>query len=462
MTKVDSSGFSRRSFMQVGGLTSLATLGLTGINFAQDANETRKLRLVFVGAAGRGGHNEWKLSSHPRVEFVGFCDVDRKAAEEQQSKYPQAFITQDYRELFASYADQFDAVVVSTADHMHAPITLAALAADKHVYCEKPLVHQLDELRMISNAVAAKPHLVTQMGNQRSCNQAKMGLAHALQQGLLGEVHQAWVSIKAMEENAYNLAPWSNEYPAAEECPEHIDWDLWLGSSCANVAYNSKITPRRWRSFWEFGLGPLGDWGAHILDTIFYGLDIQQGPVAVRTNAPKPAALATLGTFISSELFYENVAGARNNQLKITCSDGLLLPNLVAHGVPANTRVGDSVTMIETDMGTIITNADGNWRLFAGGENISAELQLPQVERHDHWHDWVDNCLGANKHLWSPFDVSARITEAALLAVRGSRFPGKDLLWDAERTRFIRNDEANETIVSREYRDGFGVPAEFA
>jgi hypothetical protein len=113
--------------------------------------------------------------------------------------------------------------------------------------------------------------------------------------------------------------------------------------------------------------------------------------------------------------------------------------------------------MVVCEAGTLLLQADGKITIFRKGQ-VVADEPLPQVEPRNHWKDWADNCLGAKKSLWTPFDIGWRITEPALLAAKATRFPGQELRWDAANFRVTNHDKANQEILSRTYRDGFAPP----
>ena len=163
------SPLNRRKFLWTTGAAGIG-LATAARSFAQApaVSPNSKLRVLSIGVVGTiGGTDRTQVAGHPSVEIAGLCDVDSNALAQAAKDHPGAFTCSDYREAFSKYGDKFDAVIVSTPDHSHAPIMLTALANHKHVYGQKPLVHQLEELVMMEKAIAARPHLVTQVGNQR-------------------------------------------------------------------------------------------------------------------------------------------------------------------------------------------------------------------------------------------------------------------------------------------------------
>ena len=174
---------SRRQFLRSSAFAGIgvSTLGLSGLR-AAPANS--KLRVLSIGVIGTiGGNDRSQVSSHPMAEITGLCDVDSNQLSRAAKDHPKAFTCKDYREAFAKHSDKFDAVIVSVPDFNHAPIMLTAMQHNKHVYGQKPLVHQLAEIPMMERAVAAKPDLVTQLGNQRMVNFGRRAAIEILRSG---------------------------------------------------------------------------------------------------------------------------------------------------------------------------------------------------------------------------------------------------------------------------------------
>ncbi|HMO65790.1 MAG TPA: Gfo/Idh/MocA family oxidoreductase, partial [Verrucomicrobiota bacterium] len=183
---------TRRSFLRTGALAAATAAVLSPAARAQ-VNQNSKLRLFQIGVGGIGGLERSQLKNHPRVEFAGFCDVDRNELDKMATEFPNAWRITDYREAFANRLDQFDAVIVETPDHHHAAQMLTAMKHGKHLYGQKPLVQQLDELRMIKEALAARPSLVTQMGNQRAALKGRTQAVEILRKNQLGRPVEAHV-----------------------------------------------------------------------------------------------------------------------------------------------------------------------------------------------------------------------------------------------------------------------------
>ena len=449
---------TRRRFIQTtGGLgIGLATFGASAAMRRFSPNE--KVNVLSIGVVGSiGGTDRSQVASHPGVEITGLCDVDSNYLEDTKLTHPDAFVCSDYREAFDTYGDRFDAVIVSTPDHTHAPIMLTALANGKHVYGQKPLVHQLEELAMIDDAMKARPDLVTQVGNQRMVYPGRRAAVEILRSGVLG---------KAIAGYAWTGSPNAGQYFNYEgvvsepmPAPENIDFNLWLGP-CEVEPFHEQLIPLKWRSWWDYGTGGLGDWGVHVLDVIFYGYDELQSPIAVKTHAPAPSnrfhtypCLSTITYEVDSDRF----AGPT---FPIHYSDCGQTPSRAALGLPPGEWKDSNMTMVVCEGGVLALTAGGDLEIWRDGV-MTPGLEmpgLPEFSELNHWHAWVDNIHGVKTELRTPFPDGVRITEPALLAQKAARFPNTELVWNRATRSITNHPEADATIVRRDYREGFAPP----
>jgi len=443
---------TRRSFLKSG---AIATAGIASLSWHARAqvNLNSKLRIFQIGVGGIGAMQRGGLKGHPQVEWAGFCDVDQRELDNIKKQNANAWTVKDYREAFANRAGDFDAVLVDVPDFHHAPMILTALKHNKHVYAQKPLVHQLEELRMVRDGLNARPNLVTQMGNQRACNKGRMQSVEILRRGQLGRPVEAWVWTGGVARGHYFADPWST-YGEAKPVPDWLDWNLWRGPIRAELPYSEDLAPRRWRAFWETGGGQLADWGCHLLDLLYFAYDLPS-PEAVLTHTPRPSNTGHSAHNLST-LTYPGGGKFAREKFVVHYNDDGLLPSFASLGLPP-TKVGANHTMVVCEEGTLLLEADGKITIFRKGRVVTDE-PMPETTPHNHWKDWADNCLGAKKHLWTPLTIGWRITEPALLAVKATRFPGQELLWDAANFRFTNHEKANQEILSRTYREGFAPP----
>jgi predicted dehydrogenase len=442
---------SRRTFLKNGVILTAGVAALSAGARAQ-TNKNSKLRIFQIGAGGIGGLQRDKLKGYDRCEFVGFCDVDSKELDKVASQFSGAWKLSDYREAFAK-PDQFDAVIVDTPDFHHCPMVLTALKHHKHVYSQKPLVQQLDELRLMKEALAARLDCVTQLGNQRSCLPGRMKAVEILRKNQLGKPVEAYVWTGGVERGFYFADPWE-EYPTAKPVPDYLNWDLWQGPIDHEMPYSDDLAPRRWRAFWETGGGQLADWGCHLLDLLYFAYDLPS-PEAVITHTHKPSNTGH-SAHNQSTLTYPGGSKFAREKFVVQYNDSGLVPSFAALGLPP-VKFAPNHTMVVCTEGTLVLQADGLITIFRDGKKVENE-PMPEVGPRDHWRDWVDDCHGDKKPLWTPLTIGVRITEPALLAVKGTRYPGQELRWDAKNYRFTNHDQANKEILSRNYRKGFEPP----
>lgn len=449
--RVESS--SRRRFLQSAAALGAGVLASNAGTLRAATNKNSKLRIFQIGVNGIGNLQRKGLQGHPMVEFAGFCDVDKTAYEKVEKDYGSAWRVTDYREAFANRVDQFDAVIVDTPDFHHCPMMTTALKHGKHVYGQKPLVHQLDELRLIREALAANPGLYTQMGNQRACLTGRMQAVELLKSNRLGRPVEAHIWTSGMSRGTYFVDPWS-PLTAAQPVPETMTWDLWNGPLTEALPYSEDLHPRRWRSYWPTGGGMLADWGCHLIDLLYFAYDLPS-PESVQTDTMKPSDICHSG-YNHATLTYPGGDRFAGDKFVMHYCDSNIRPSFAALGLPVS-KITSTCTMVVCEEGALLLQPGGEMEIYRKGKLVENE-PLPEVAPRDHWKDWADCCLGTEKPLWTQFDIGSRITEPALLATKATRYPGQELHWDGGNYRFTNHEEANAQILSRTYREGFAPP----
>src|ERR687896_439758 len=222
-----------------------------------------------VACVGVGGMGRTDVNGIGAIENVyALCDVDWRQGGDSMATYPKAKRYRDFREMLATDGKNIDAVTVSTPDHTHTVIALAALRAGKHVYCQKPLARTIGEVRAIMAESARRPRQATQMGNQGHANEGTRQIREWYEAGVLGQVRevQLWT----------NRPIWPQAIDRPTELhtpPPTLSWDLWLGPA-AERPYHPAYVPFRWRGWWDFGTGAIGDMAIHNLDTAYWALEL--------------------------------------------------------------------------------------------------------------------------------------------------------------------------------------------
>ena len=526
---------SRREFVKKGAVAMAAfsivprhVLG-KGFNAPSDT-----LYIATVGAGGKGSSDtagfmrRWDSDKkafvpQEKAKMAFLCDVDQKQGAGTMNRYPQAKVYEDWRVLMDKESKNFDAVSVSTPDHTHAVAASAAIQLGKHIWVQKPMTHDIYEARVLADLVK-KYKVVSQMGNQGSSNDGVRQMREWFEAGLIGDVTDVY---------CYTNRPvWPQggmKWPTKTGTPPStFNWDLWQGTAkarpypagttgtglpfnTANEDGSISIAPGRWRGWWDYGTGVIGDMGAHILEAPMTVLDL--GFVSeVQTSLGNPS-----GGY-KQEDFPENCPPSSNTILtfpnpkkgkgkpdfiRIHWMDGGLLPARPREMEPTDTMA------LADGSGMLFIGSKG--KMIAGCYSTGAKLlpvsrmedsdvkkvkvKYPRVAgaQEGHYAQWVEACLqGYDKGVTSsPFDKAAKVVENMLvanLAIRGYNiervptttvasvvptttagtapgartrpvpriFPARNvtLLWDHAQMKITNVDEVNQ-YVKREYREGW-------
>src|SRR5438874_12346288 len=266
---------SRRRFFQQVGCTGAAALTAAGWSRVYGANET--LRLASVGVGAKGWEDLTRVAASPHVSVAAVCDVDEtkehlgKAAD----KFASAKRFTDWRRLLDA-PKEFDALTVSTPDHMHAPVALPAMALGKHVFCQKPLTHTVHEARQMRLA-ARKAGVVTQMGNQIQSHEFYRTAVKLVHDGAIGKVKE----VHSWQAGGMKWLTVDDRPPGMDPIPPTLHWDEWLGVAPERPYKKDIYHSWNWRAWQDYSNGQLGDFGCHILDPVFLALGLS-APTTVR------------------------------------------------------------------------------------------------------------------------------------------------------------------------------------
>ncbi|MCL4177952.1 MAG: Gfo/Idh/MocA family oxidoreductase [Verrucomicrobia bacterium] len=451
----DSNTLNRRAFLQRGA-ASLAALGSAPLIVPShvlgadgQTAPSNKINLAAIGVAGMGGADLDGLSRHCNI--VALCDVDWRYAAGTFEKFPTAKRFKDFRRMFDELANSFDAVLVATPDHTHAVASLAAIQHGKHVYCEKPLAHSVGEVRALMKAAREK-NVVTQLGNQGHSFGSIRDFVEWIQADAIGQVHTIHAGCEAVNSGIDQLANLKERHSV----PATLDWDLWLGPA-ADRPYHPTYLPANWRGWTPFGNGTIGDWMCHVVDPVFWALDLGSPKsvlAQVKDYDPKTQGDAfPKGDRVS----YEFPARGNRGPVTLHWYSGVERVPRPEEFEPGDPDIGAGAVVIG-DKGKIAYGSHG-----AGGVRLLPARRMDEFQRppktlprvRDHHWDWVE-AIRTGRKAGSDFAYGGPLTEIPMLGVIALKLPGTRLEWDAVGMRFTNHAEAN-AYVNPPARPGWKV-----
>ena len=415
---------------------------------------SEKLHVAGVGIGGMGAGNLVGLSGE---NIVALCDVDQRYAAKSYRRFPDAKRYVDFRRMLESQKD-IDAVMVATPDHMHASIAMAAIRMGKHVYCEKPLTHTVYEARTL--AEAAREHgVATQMGNRAQAEEGVRLICEWIWDGAIGPVREVHAWTDRPRKGVYDEY-WPQGIARPKErpsVPSTIDWDLWLGVA-PERPYHRAYLPFRWRGWWDFGTGALGDIGCHNLDAIFRALELKHPETVEASSSPVNDETYPIASMVT----YRFPARGDLPSVRLIWYDGGLRPSRPIE-LPRGVSLGSytSGQLFVGDKGIIMTRGSGRDPVLLP-ESRRKEYELPAKtlsRSPGHYREWIDACKGGQP-AGSHFGHAGPLTETVLLgnvALRRAlreKLATDSLRWDGPNLRFTNCPEANQ-YLHREYRKGW-------
>ncbi len=447
-----STRFSRRDFVKNSALLAGATAAVTVVprhvlGGPRRIPPSEKMNVAGIGVGGMGGANLRNLESQ---NIVALCDVDPGRAAGAVKRYPGAKSYIDYRRMLDRQKD-IDGVVIGTPDHTHAVISMAAIRAGRHVYCQKPLTHDVYEARMLTRA--AKEHgVATQMGIQGHSGDGIRTICEWIWAGVIGEVREvdAWCSLSYYPwGHAGWSCSWSQRPAETPDPPKGMDWDLWIGPAPMRP-YHRAYHPATWRCWWDFGSGMMGDRGAHTLDPVFWSMKLTAPESIDATSCGNTAEVHPLSAIVT----YHFPARADMPPLKLTWYEGTRPPR------PADLEDGQKLpgqggVLFKGTEGTIVCGVYGN------GPKIIPESKMRQVTLPpktiprvggSHEMNWANACK-SGETAGADFSYSGPLAEICCLGNIAKRVDTR-LQWDAENLKVTNHDVANR-YVRTEYRQGW-------
>lgn len=423
---------SRREFLKQSGVAGLALLGsgyFSSLPAAESKSPNEKLNIGCIGTANQA---RFSIDNVKQENIVALCDIDDVLLDRAAAEFPNANKYHDFRKLLEQ--KNIDAVTVCTPDHIHAPATLMALRLGKHVYCEKPLTHDVYEARLVAKA-AAEARTATQMGTQIHAGDNYRRVVEIIQSGAIGPVRE----VHTWAGRSWGGGDRPRETPPV---PANIHWDLWLGPA-PERPYHPTYLPANWRKWWDFGGGNLADMACHHMDLPFWALKLRSPASIEAEGPPLHPETCPLGLIVR----YEFPSRGDQPALKLTWYDGDRIPEKI-HGV----GIGGGGNLFVGDRGMLWANY-GSWKLHPDADFAGYQPPKPTIPRSiGHHAEWILAAKTGTPTTCN-FDYSGALTEAVLLGDVAYR-TGERLAWDAASLK-ATNCPAAEEYLRRPYRKGW-------
>ena len=415
-----------------------------------------KVKIAFIGIGNRGAQIIGDFERTQQIDVVALCDVDLdgRQCQEVLAKFPKAKRFRDFRKMFDEAGNEFEAVAIATPDHSHFPISMLALAEGKHVFVEKPLARTFYEAELLMNAAKKRPNQVTQVGNQGHSEANYFQFKAWTEAGIIKDV----TAITAHMNNARRWHGWDAniiKFPAGQQLPKDMDWDTWLGVNPYHD-YNKDYHQGQWRCWYDFGMGALGDWGAHILDTAheFLELGLPYEVSMLYANGHNDYFFP-----YSSTILFRFPQRKGMPPVDVTWYDGVdnLPPLPPGYGeselgadIPASNQ--GEYTKQKINPGKIIYSKDLIFKGASHGSTLSIipkekaeemKDKLPKVPKSpsNHYVNFLRACQGTEKTR-SPFEINGVLSQVFCLGVIAQQL-NAHLKFDPETKQFINSPVAN-------------------
>mgnify|MGYP001180875252 FL=1 len=465
------SEYSRRIFLKQAMMASAAAAVAPSLLTAKPrlAAPNERVNLACIGIGNRSGEIIRDLYATGLANIVALCDVDMGAPHTLKTleKFPDVPRFQDFRQMFDKMGNQIDAVSIGVPDHSHFPITMHAMGLGKHVYVEKPLARTFQECELLMKAADKYKKVVTQMGNQGHSDANYFQFKTWVDAGIIKDV----TAITAHMNSPRRWHGWDpniKSYPSAEPIPDTLDWELWHSAVAQQHDFNKDYINGQWRCWYDFGMGALGDWGAHIIDTAHEFLDLG---LPYEVECTKATGHNKFFFPMSSTIVFRFPERRRMPALDITWYDGLdnLPPIPEGYGVsgldpnipPPSTG---ELEPVKLNPGKIIYSKELTFKGGSHGSTLSIipedkakdmAAKLPEVPASpsNHFANFLKACKGEEKTR-SPFEISGPLSQVFCLGVLAQQLNTK-IEFDRKKKVITNNKLANDLLVGPPPRKGW-------
>lgn len=452
--KAHSYSQSRRKFIQTAATAAVAAPFIIRCSSGSSTPKTI-LNHACIGVGGMGWSDLNKFKEHPNVKIVALCDVDSVNLKKASEALPEARTYSDWRELLKKEADNIDSVNVAVPDHNHFAIAYAAIKRGKHVYCQKPMCHDVAEVRKLTEA-AVKAGVITQLGTQYAATVGDQVGIKLIKEGAIGKIKHAYLCSNRPSAIDYRIE--GPRPPKGEEPPATLNWDIWTGTAPKREFVPVIYHTMKWRAWQDFGTGWSGDIGCHIFDAVWKGLGLK-APVSVVAEVQKSwkeSPQRRSDNWPQSDhitWMFPGNSYTEKGVLPLEWFDGEFYPPKDVMDLYANKEYPAESAMLIGTEGALLIPHQGTTVLLP--ESKFKDHIIPKAEPGNHYANFVVGCLGGPK-TESHFAQTGPMTEAILLGTVAIRVPDQLLEWDSVNMKFPNFSDADK-FLRRKYREGWNV-----
>ena len=452
---------TRRKFVKSTAALGLGLWAAGGVSAKPSRSALEEISFGCIGIGGKGSSDSADANNTERhgSRVVAVCDIDDETLGKDKDKFPGAKHYNDYRKMLDEMGDSIDAVTVSTPDHTHAVAALQAMRMGKHCFCQKPMTHSIEEARMMAQ-VARDKNLMTQMGNQHTANPNLRLSAALIKSGIIGAIKEVHVWT--------NRPVWPQSYGLKVKTPptpDHVHWNEWIGPATMRP-YSPDYHAFKWRGFWDFGTGALGDMSCHTLNMSYMALDLRD-PVSVEAKTERHDKNCYPK---SSVIEYEFPERNGRPALKMTWYDGGKKPMDLLKDCPkrkenGRERVFVSGALLIGEKGKFFSPGDYGGELAHTGIVVDGEFtnqikfqkDVEFVKSPGHFKELTEAIRGNGKPMSNFDEYAGGLTETTLLG-NLAVWSGKRIEWDAQKmVATNNNDEDVKKIVRHDYNNGYTI-----
>jgi predicted dehydrogenase len=452
---------SRRNFIKTSAAIGAGYWVAGGVTLKASLSANEEIRFGCIGIGGKGSSDSADAAANGKV--VAICDIDESRFEGAADKFPGATKYTDYRKMLEEMGDSIDAVTVSTPDHTHAVAAMMAMRMGKHCFCQKPLTHSIEEARMMGT-IAAENKLVTQMGNQGTAEANLRMSAALIKKGIIGTVKEVHVwTNRPVWPQSVNLKIEEMDTP-----PANIHWDLWLGP-VKKRPFSPEIHPFKWRGFWDFGTGALGDMACHTLNMAYMALNLRNPTSVESTNTEHDRVMYPKSSKIKFE--FPELDG-RPALTMYWYDGGAMPPSELIDDLPKNVNgegkesTYDSAALLVGDKGRFYSPGDygadaRNTGVIANGEFVNQRRLRDQVENDyvrspGHFVEFAEGIRGNGVPMSNFPNYSGPLSETILLG-NLAVWSGEKVDWNAQDMIAANASDEVKQMVRHQYHNGYSL-----